>query len=549
MTAESDGPLGSPLRVAVAGGGVSGLVAARELALAGCEVTLFESGDRLGGRIRGADLCGVSFDIGAESFATRGGSVRELLGELGMDGEITAPSGAGAWVVTPDRAAPLPRSGTLGIPAAPLSGASFRALGVSGALRAAVEPLLPRGFGAAGSGPRPASAPTLASVVRARLGRRTLDRLVRPVALGVHSADPERIAFDALPGLADAFARTGSLVTAARELRGSARAAGGAVAGLRGGMTALVDALAADLARLGVRVELGTSLLRLREARRETGENGAEGSVDLVVRSSGDACETRTLRFGGAVLALPEPAARGALGEAGGSDETGALERDGGNLVEIVAIVIDDERLDAAPRGTGALVPQAGGPIVAKALTHVTAKWAARASDFGRGRHLLRLSYGRAGTAPETLELDDGAVRRLALADASRILGIDLAESSLRGAARRTWAMGDAQGSRRRAAGGAGPDPAAGHRRWTDLGLPSGVVVAGDWASGAGLASVVPGARAAAAAVLDAIRPDRSAARPDAARPDAARPDSAPDPHPDPRTHTATPQHEGIARS
>lgn len=502
--------------VAVVGGGVSGLVAARRLAQAGCAVTVFESEMRLGGRIRSADHDGAAFDIGAEAFATRGGTVAELLAELGLENEVVRPAALGSWLVTADRAVPLPPAGTLGIPAAPLSPASRRALGLAGALRAAVEPLLPRGFGArSGSGDAEA---TVGSVVRRRLGSRVLDRLVRPVCLGVHSSDPERLALGSVPGLASAFERTGSLIAAARELRGSQQAAGGAVAGLRGGMTVLIDALAAELDHLGVRVETGVHVESVSGETDATDPAGrgcrvtASSAPDPIrgTTSGSDPYAVReTHRFDAAILAVPESAARAMLG---------APDRAGSEtLVEVVALVLDDARLDAAPRGTGALVARSaeadggsGGstngttgspeaPIRAKALTHVTAKWAERAREMGRGRHVLRLSYGRAGSPPETLQLDDTAARRLALEDASRILGLRLVERSVLASTRRTWTMGAP-------VGGQSADP--------EIIAPPGVVLAGDWVSGTGLASVIPGARAAAQGVIEHLQnPARAESR------------------------------------
>ncbi|QZY53026.1 protoporphyrinogen/coproporphyrinogen oxidase [Leucobacter tenebrionis] len=525
--------------VAVVGGGVSGLVAARRLAQAGCAVTLFESEPRLGGRIRSADHDGAAFDIGAEAFATRGGTVSELLAELGLEHEVVRPAALGSWLVTADRAVPLPPAGTLGIPAAPLSSASRRALGLAGALRAAVEPLLPRGFGAR-SGPGADAEATVGSVVRRRLGSRVLDRLVRPVCLGVHSSDPERLALGSVPGLAAAFERTGSLIAAARELRGSQQAAGGAVAGLRGGMTVLIDALAAELDRLGVRVETGVLVESVSGEAGATDPAGRESRERrIAVRSAPDSTSgatpepdpdavRETHRFDAVILAVPESAARAMLGA---PDRAGAE-----TLVEVVALVLDDPRLDAAPRGTGALVARsaeadggsggsvhgasgsAGEPIRAKALTHVTAKWAERAREMGRGKHVLRLSYGRAGSPPETLQLDDTAARRLAVEDASRILGLRLAERSVLASTRRTWTMGAP-------AGGRAADP--------EIIAPPGVVLAGDWVSGTGLASVIPGARAAAQDVIEHLRgaePGAVAHDPAAQTPEtgAAGPDPSP---------------------
>lgn len=463
--------------VAVVGGGIAGLVAARDLALAGLSVDLFEESDRLGGRIASCELDGARFDIGAEAFATRGGSVERLVAELGLAERIVRPAPLGSWLVSTGGAAtPLPPAGTLGIPAAPLGAESRAAIGLGGALRAALEPLLPRRTGR-GAG-------SLGALVRARLGSRVLDRLVRPVCLGVYAADPDSLPPGAVPGLAAAFERRGSLLTAARELRANASSAGGAVASLRGGITALVAALEADVDRLGVRVHRGAAILR---AEFVAGAWRLFGHADAPLRDA-DAL----------LLAVPEERARAIIGLAPAGRAA--------HPVEVVAVAIDDPRLDEAPRGTGALVPRAEGPaddggIRAKALTHVTAKWPDRAAGLPAGRHVLRLSYGRAGAAPETGGLDDAAVLRLALADASRILGVPLDPGAVRGTARHRWRM---------------PAPAG---EAADRGFPGGIEVAGDWVHGSGLASVVPGARAAASRIAEGLADPRPAHMPAGKRP------------------------------
>ncbi|MBK0417819.1 protoporphyrinogen oxidase [Leucobacter sp. CSA1] len=457
-------------RIAVIGGGVSGLTAAREAALiggSGTEVSLLEAADRLGGRIRRETLAGVPIDIGAEAFATRGGGVAELLAELGIEAEIVPPAKLGSWVIAGARAVRLPAAGTAGIPAEPLSRESRRALGLPGSVRAAAERLLPRRVGARSE--------SLAELVRVRLGRRVLERLVGPVVLGVHSTDPSRLTLSSIPGLAQAYARRGSLVVAARELRDGASAAGGAVAGLRDGMTTLTDALAAELGRLGVKARTGVAVERIER------RAGAWALLDA---------EGRELdRAEGVVLAVPEEAARTVLGAPAAEEAS--------SRVEVVALALEEPLLDSAPRGTGALVAGTGDGvrrgIAAKALTHVTAKWPERARRAGSGLHLLRVSYGRAGSPPETAGLGDAAVQRIALNDASRILGVELRAESLRGMVRREWRTNAPPGARGRE-GSVDPPLAA----------PPGTVLIGDWVSGTGLASVIPAARAAARQLLHA---------------------------------------------
>ena len=87
--------------VVVVGGGVAGLVAALECAKVGLRVTVLERREEVGGCVGRVELDGLTLDSGAESFATRGGSVEELLGSLGLAGDIEQPNPAGAWLAMP----------------------------------------------------------------------------------------------------------------------------------------------------------------------------------------------------------------------------------------------------------------------------------------------------------------------------------------------------------------------------------------------------------------------------------------------------------------
>src|SRR5690606_37824396 len=97
-----------------------------------------------------------------------------------------------------------------------------------GALRAQLDSLI--------HGPVGGKEKFLGPLVRRRMGRRVLDRLVVPVAAGVHSRDPDALEIDRVaPGLRNALRQNESLAKAVLALRASARA-GAAVAGLRGGV-------------------------------------------------------------------------------------------------------------------------------------------------------------------------------------------------------------------------------------------------------------------------------------------------------------------------
>jgi phytoene dehydrogenase-like protein len=71
--------------VVVVGGGLAGLVAARRCAAGGADVTLFESGDRVGGRVRTVERDGYRFDRGFQVLSTAYPAARRELDYGALD--------------------------------------------------------------------------------------------------------------------------------------------------------------------------------------------------------------------------------------------------------------------------------------------------------------------------------------------------------------------------------------------------------------------------------------------------------------------------------
>lgn len=500
--ARMPGPDHRSTDVVVVGGGVAGLVAALECARLGLDVVVLEQSDRPGGCVGRIEVDGLALDSGAESFATRNDSVSKLVERLGLADAVESPNPAGAWLVWGERgstrAARLPRTGVLGIPANPLGDDVRAIIGWRGAWRAwrdRITPILKIG-----------RAERLGPLVRQRMGDAVLDRLVSPISAGVYSTDPDALDVDVVaPGLNEAMTRAGSLSGGVAQLV-EARRAGAAVLGLRGGMHTLVDALTAELARFGAEVRTGVRAtgLERRPADVEAPAREAPGTAsgwrvpgEAVVEPAdggpGDASAAEPAasvvvdaRF--AIVATPAHVSRALLS---GIAPEGALAEDwpAAASVELVTLVLDAPELDAAPRGTGVLVAAGAPGVTAKALTHSSAKWRWLA-DAAAGRHVVRLSYGRAGAASPLDGLDDEAVAELALRDASLLLGVDLDASRLRAHGRSAWrdALSQAAvGQRDRV-----------RALETALEHEQELALAGSWVAGTGLASVVPHAIEAA---------------------------------------------------
>lgn len=436
----------------VVGGGVGGLVAARRLALQGRDVVLLERGARLGGRVARGTIAGVPADTGAESFAVRGGTVRALVEELGLGDALVEPRGS-AWVALADRTVPLPAGGVLGIPGSPLADDVRQVVDTRGAVRAYADRLLP--VLKVGRYER------LGPLVRGRMGRRVLERLVAPVVESVYGVDAETVPVDAIaPQLNTAITRTGSLSAAVLHLRAAAPA-GSAVQGIAGGVTRLVDALLADLDRLGVDVRTDAEVIGVHPVPRGPGFTVVTPREDVPADV--------------VVIAADGAGALDLLGDA--APEVARMPRPAPAVTRSVLLAVDDPRLDAMPRGSGVLRAAGRSDVTATALTHVTAKWPWAAEALPAGRHLLRLSY-RGEEEPDGLRV---------AADAEALLG--LVPSSIEDRLDTVWVD---------TAPPLAPETRSAQRALSELGLPEGLAVTGSWRAGTGLASVVAGADAAA---------------------------------------------------
>jgi oxygen-dependent protoporphyrinogen oxidase len=505
-------------RVVIIGGGVSGLVAARECARPGFAVTVLEASDHLGGSVGRITVAGLTVDSGAESFATRGGHVAELIDELGLTDDLVQPNAAGAWLQLREKAVPLPTGGLLGIPGSPLARDVVAALGWKDAIRAYADRLMPvmkigheHNFGA---------------LVRRRMGQAVLDKLVAPVTTGVYSAEPDELDVDAAaPRLNNLLTQLGSLSGAVTELRAAAKP-GSAVLGLRGGMSRLVDALAADARARGAQIRTGAAVVEMGPGAEpecaepggaepegaepggaEPGQAGEPAALDgqATDEAATAADDDRpalwrvTLADGASILAdvvlIATPAKQALELLRTASAETAALsdlDWPAGTPVELVTLVLKAPDLDSLPRGTGLLVAE-DAPVMAKALTHSTAKWPWLAAEADPGVHVVRLSYGRVGHHDATHALNDGELREHAVRDAAFLLNMPLDASTVLGFGRVRWTTAvshaiTGQRGRIQAVRSA-------------LDSVAGLEASGSWLAGTGLASVVPDAKEAAARV------------------------------------------------
>lgn len=175
-------------KIAVVGGGITGLTAAFQLQQAGLHPLLFESGAQAGGAVQTQTRDGYQVEAGPNSLQESPAQVSQLIEALGLEAEVIEanPAANNRFIL---------RHGHLwALPSSPPALLKSPVLSWRAKLRLLKEPFIPR--------PGADTEESLASFTRRRLGPEVLDYLVNPFIGGIYAGDPEALsARYALPRL------------------------------------------------------------------------------------------------------------------------------------------------------------------------------------------------------------------------------------------------------------------------------------------------------------------------------------------------------------
>ncbi|MBU3065973.1 protoporphyrinogen oxidase [Nocardia sp. NEAU-G5] len=380
------------MRVAVVGGGISGLVAAYRLRVAlgdELELVLVEQRERIGGVLYTAELAGDPMDLGAEAFIARRPEIPALLRELGLEDQLVYPAGRRPLIWSGGTAHPLPEGTLMGIPAGPDSVAGL--VDDATLARIADEPNRPLRWTSGGD-------VAVAELVGERFGEQVVRRSVDPLLGGVYAGLANSIGVrSALPTLAAALdAGAPSLTQAVARALPPSSSTAPVFGGIRDGYRVLLDAL---LAAAAPKVETGTAvtdLIRTPEGWRVD----PIGAVDAVVLATPAPVTAALLRS-----ASPEAARAAATIELSSS--------------ALVALALPADT--PLPDNSGILVAT-GEPLRAKAFTLSSRKWPHLAA---RNVALVRVSFGRFGD-DTLLSWPDPDLIAAAAADLTTVTGLEI---------------------------------------------------------------------------------------------------------------------------
>jgi oxygen-dependent protoporphyrinogen oxidase len=200
-------------RVAVIGGGISGLVCAsrllelKEKHRLDFEVNLFEKTDRLGGVLHSEPREGFLIEHGADAFITEKPSVVALGRRLGLESEVvrTKNEHRRTFVARNGRLIPLPEGFHLIAPTQTRSFLQSPLFSFAGKLRILLERWIPPRISAEDE--------SVGEFIRRRFGREALERVGQPMLAGIYTGDPEALSLTAtMPRFKELERRYGSIV-------------------------------------------------------------------------------------------------------------------------------------------------------------------------------------------------------------------------------------------------------------------------------------------------------------------------------------------------
>ncbi|MFC6149870.1 protoporphyrinogen oxidase [Mumia xiangluensis] len=465
--------MSSSVHVAVVGGGLAGATAAREVAtrLPDAVVTVYESTDHAGGKLAGAEVGGVTVDVGAESMLNRRPEAVALAREVGLGERLVHPEPVSAALWTRSALRSLPPS-VMGVPSSMAALADSRVLSRAGLVRARAD--LPV--------PTPSDDVSVASYVGRRLGHEVVDVLVEPLLGGVYAGHANELSVQAAAPAIWALHKRGSRIAHAAAEQTAAASPGlpPVFAGLDGGLWQLPREVLSH----------PSIVVRTRSTVREIAA-GADGRWRLVV---GPANAAERVDADAVVLATPAAPTARLLAPSVPIAARVLREIDYASMA-IVTLAVRRDQIASDLSGSGFLVPPVEGRSI-KAATFSSNKWGwlgSRAGDLV----VMRASLGRAGEE-HVLQRDDSELVATAVADLGDAIGLS---GPLVDAHVQRW-------------GGGLPQYTVGHlARVAQIdeavaGTP-GLAVCGAAYGGVGIPAVIASGRAAALQIIDHLESSR----------------------------------------
>lgn len=393
-------------RIAIIGGGISGLSAAYEIEQrrkqgADVDYVLYEASSRLGGVLVTEQVEGCLIEAGPDSFLSEKPAAADLCRELGIGDQIIGSNDSErkTYILLDNRLVPMPDGLMFLVPTKILPTFFSPLFSRSTKFRMAREWFHPPHASVLED-------ETVAALVERHYGREMVERLADPLLSGVYGGEADQLSVRAvLPRFADMEAKYGSLgrgmLAACKKAPASADPPRPIFSSLRDGMQSLVAAVTARLTPLNLRIGLPIREVQRREYGWLVNTEAGGSSFDGVILATPTTSAAQLLRNAVPLLAQE-------LADVRYSSSV------------TVGLVYDETVASILPPGFGFLVPRTEGKRML-ACTFVHNKFPYRAPV---NRCILRCFLG--GSRDEAvLDLSEQKILSIVRRELQEILDID----------------------------------------------------------------------------------------------------------------------------
>ncbi|WP_088102647.1 protoporphyrinogen oxidase [Halalkalibacter urbisdiaboli] len=249
-------------RVAIIGGGITGLAAAFKLEKSikesqlPIEYELYEAGHQLGGKIQTDYTDGFVIEKGPDSFLARKESMSRLAREVGLEHDFIHNDTGQAYILKEGILHPIPGGAIMGIPTELTPFALTKLFSPLGKIRALGDFILPKTT-------EKNEDISVGHFFRKRLGNEVVDHLIEPLLSGIYAGNIDRLSLQAtFPQFQQIEEKHQSLIKGMKQTRGKqqensaeSKPKKGMFLTFKHGLKSFVDAIEAQLSPTAIHLQ------------------------------------------------------------------------------------------------------------------------------------------------------------------------------------------------------------------------------------------------------------------------------------------------------
>ncbi|AMA63104.1 protoporphyrinogen oxidase [Kurthia sp. 11kri321] len=387
-------------RVAIIGGGISGLTAAYYLqeqaksAQLPIEIVLIEASHRFGGKIQTIVEDGYQIEKGPDSFTDHKGTVATLAKKLKVEKQLVRSKEERKFVAVNEELHAVPKGVQFGIPTEMTPFLTSDLVSWSGKARATFDFLRPQG--------KMTEDQSLGQWVRQRLGGEVLENLTEPLLSGIYNGDIDELSLQAvLPFLSTHSKTSSGLIQSMKSYTRSSDYLTDAEQSFSfvGGLETFVDALIHELTEV-----------KLKKSVRVTNIQKSNHQLLLSLNNQS------SIKADAVIIATSHTIAQSLFHEKQLLQELDGIPL---NTVATVSLAFDETQIAHHFTGTDFVVSR-NNDLSITAATFMNRKWQGTAPN---GKVLIKAYIGRVGDEA-IVELSDKGIEKVVLQDLHRLVGI-----------------------------------------------------------------------------------------------------------------------------